>query len=318
MYIMIRDKRTFEKKRVINKISSVIIKKNLYDAGSIEITQPSSIDVSVDEVIEIGNTGIFGIAEQVDGANEASTKIYCYDLKGLAHQRYVTEEITLESMLPEDMLYTLAVTFLKTGDRNIESLTVNKPEAESDTVIDEYTFGTGYLNEVLGTFCQKYDIGYDITYSGEGLEFNIIVPKYNRKCVFAKRYGNVSDISLSRSQYDYVNTVYVKTDEDIKIIGEGASGIDRFEGYADSEEDVNSYISEHAIKETLQSTANGRYTYGVDYSLGDSVNVMYGEYITRKTISEVEIVYENAVHVVTPTFGDVKANPIKKILRGEK
>lgn len=318
MYIMIRDKKTFARKRVINKISSVIIKKSLYDVGSIEITQPISIDVDIDDIVEIGNTGIFGIAEQIDGMNETSVKVYCYDLKGLTHQRYVAEEITLKNMLPEAMLYEMAVRFFKTGDRNIENLTVNASESASDTTIDEYTFGTGYLNEALNTFCQKYDIGYDINFAAEKLNFNIIVPKYNSKCVFARRYGSVNDISMSRSQYDYVNTVYVQTDDGAKIVGESAKGIERFEGYSDREADTDNYKSEHGTTETLKCTANGRYTYGTDYQLGDSVNVMYGEYVTRKTISEIEIVYENAVHTVIPTFGDVKQNPIKKLLRGDK
>lgn len=318
MYITIRNKKDFAKKRVITKISSVIIKKNLYDIGSIEITQPNFLDVDTDDVIEIGNLGIFGIAEQVDGTDESSVKVYCYDLKGLTHQRYVAEKITLENLSPEDMLYKLAVVFFKTSDRNIENLVVNMPENTSNIIVDEYTFETGYLNDVLNTFCQKYDIGYDIDYSNGKLNFNIIVPQQNAECVFAKRYGNVNEISMSKSRYNYVNTIYTQIEDEVAIIGEAEKGIERFEGYAENEDAADDYKSEHDTTETIKCTANGKYVYGADYKLGDSVKVMYGEYVTQKTISEVEIVYENAVYTVMPTFGDVKVNPIKKILRGEK
>lgn len=103
---------------------------------------------------------------------------------------------------------------------------------------------------------------------------------------------------------------------DIKFNGEEATGINRREcGLSGDNNTIEEYLKEKEPTETLTGTANTKMIYGNDYQIGDYVTVMHNDIYTIKQITKVDFVYEACGSKVVPTFGELKENILKKIVR---
>lgn len=310
MLITTYNNTTFARKSTITRYMSMITNKRMYDIGSFELTT-NECDFELGDIILYDDFCgmVYRIIKSFSGV-----KVYGYDLKALFYQRYIDTDITYTNKTAEFILKDMATKFLETGDRTVSGLSVTA-DSGSGEKIDTYTFKRGSrVSDLLKTFCQTYNIGYDITFDETTMIFNVIKEHDNTEVVFSRERHNVEDLEYTKGRYDLANVIYYLDENEVLQSDGTAKGIKRFEGYTEKADEVEKYKTEHAEEETLRGSAN--LEYGVDYKLGDVVTVMYDEMTTTKTITEVEKAEELSKRIITPTFGTEKENPIKKLLKG--
>lgn len=312
MLITSYDPVTFKRKSTVTVAKSIIMNKRLYDLGSFELTL-KQCDLEVGDLILYGNFS--GRINRIIRDLKGNTKVYGYDLKSLLYRRFFDKDITYTGRKAEYIIKNIAETFLFIGERKITGLTVAADRGTGLTV-PEYKFEKGgRVSDKLKEFCQKYSIGYDITFDEETIVFDTVNECENSNVVFSRYFGSVDELNYTQGDYDLANVIFYPEEDAIKTDGT-ATGINRFEGYASNADELNTYKENHAVEETIKGTASGRYEYGVDYAVGDVVTVVFGDVTTTKTITEVEITVEHNRQRAIPTFGAEKENPIKKLIRG--
>lgn len=312
MLITSYDATTFRRKSTVTAAKSVIMNKRLYDLGSFELTL-KDCDFEVGDIVLYGDFS--GRINRIVRDLSGNTKVYGYDLKSLLYRRIFDAELTFTKKTPEHILKNIADTFLLTGSRKITGLSV-APDSGAGEVIAEHKFERGSrVSDELKEFCQKYSMGYDITFDEQAIIFDVVKERENKNIIFGKHYGSVEDLNYTKGDYNMVNVIYYPKDASIAVDGVEV-GINRFEGYVSNADEVETYGESHSAEETIKGTASNRYVYGTDYALGDIVRVEFGDMYTMKTITEVEITVEPNCRKTVPTFGTEKENPIKKLIRG--
>lgn len=312
MLITYYDPVTFERKGTISRAISIIHNKRLYSVGSIQITLDKNTDPPpVDSLILYKD--VSGIVMEIDDSKEWNT-ILCYDMKGITKFRYIEQEFTYTQKTPEYIIKDMAQKMLLNGDRTVAGLRIN-PDSGNGEELESYTVKSGNFGEFLDRFCTENQIGYNVTFNESNIVFDVIKERTNANVVFSGAEGTLEDSVYIVSNYDMQNAVYYKDNEDIAYVGD-KKGILRREGMADTKDSAEAVLKENQTAETLSGTAGVKLRFGLDYSIGDIVKVMHGNYITEKVVSEVEQVWESGLVRETPVFGDEQRNPIKKLFGG--
>ena len=285
----------FPCKDVITKVKSVVWNDRFYKTGNFQLSLPDT-DLKPMDVIQLKNRA--GLVLKV--VKSTSAEVYGYDLKCLFNFRYFNAEAAY-SGTAEEILYAVARDLLKTGDREIEGLTVpTTPYLNlSETVmLNAEVKGAA---DVLYEFCLNNELGYDVSFNEEtgytlaALKGRDMTDKIN----FSRKERNLDSAEYTSDLMSLVNVAYTK--EGMEGAG---TGINRREG---------SKIAEAV--ETLRGTANDRLEFGKDWLLGDYVTVTYKDFTAKKQITEVKTVIEPNNKKTIPVFGTEKENPISKILK---
>ena len=232
----------WERFDVISKAMSVIWTKRFYSVGSVQISCRSSSLNAYDIITHEGKSGIIMRPHKKDGEYVA----YGYDLKGIASFRKMTEETIAEGTSVEKTLRGWVTTYLLTGDRAIEGLSLASQVGFDYTFEEEITITEGTtLSDALETYCTKFEIGWDITFDKGALTFSFISPRENKDVVFSRKNRTLENPEHIIDAYDEVNN--------------SGTGIFRREG------EVN-----EPAKDYVTGTATPK---AVGYLLGDKVSV---------------------------------------------
>ena len=275
----------WERFDVISKAESIIWTRRFYEVGSFQLATKNNIFRKYDIVSHEGKSGIVMKAHETwQGCN-----VYGYDLKGVASFRKMSEQTISVGANVESTLRTWITTYLLTGERAIEGLSLEASQGMTQTFTEELVISEGTkLSDVLEEQCKKYGIGWDITFNKGSLTYSFIKPKDNLDIVFSRKHRTLEGAERIIDAYDEVNN--------------NGSGIFRREGDAITE--ASDYI---------MGTATPK---AVGYSLGDNVKVEEFGMLANQHITEMQYVYEPNNIIVVPSFGEVKKNIIKKLMKG--
>ncbi len=275
----------WERFDMISKIGSIIWTKRFHEVGSFQLSIKNNIFQEYDIISHEGRCGIVMKGQEAwQGCN-----IYGYDLKGIANFRKMSEQTITAGSNVETILRKWVTTYLLTGERAIEGLVLEESKGMTKTFSEELTISEGAkLSDVLGEQCKKHNIGWDITFSKGVLTFSFIEPRDNPDIVFSRKHKTLENAERIFDVYDEVNNT--------------GSGIFRREG--DEITEASDYITGTATPKA------------VGYILGDNVKVEEFSSVASQQITEIQYVYEPNNIIVVPSFGEVKKNIIKKLMKG--
>lgn len=275
----------WERFDVISKANSVIWTRRFYEVGSFQMTIKKNIFKKYDLVAHEGKYGIvMRIQETWQGCN-----VYGYDLQGVAHFRKMSEQTISAGTNVETVLRGWITTYLLTEERAIEGLVLEESQGMTQTFTEELVISEGAkLSDVLEEQCKKHGIGWDITFNKGVLTFSFIKPKDNPDIVFSRKRRTLEGAERIIDAYDEVNN--------------SGSGIFRREG--DTVTEASDYVTGTATPKA------------VGYILGDNVKVEEFGLVATQQITEMQYVYEPNNIIVVPSFGEVKKNIIKKLMKG--
>lgn len=302
---------------IITKAVSVIWTKKFYDIGSFQLSLTKNCLQPNDIILHGENCGIVMKTEET----LSGCAVYGYTLKGLTKFRHIYQPKTYSGNA-EEIIKTIAKDTLQTGKRKIEGLTIAENHLElSDS--KELLCDNVNVADVLKQFSSEEEIGFDITFSENGLLFDVCAGRDMRDTItFSRALRNVDDLTYTHDNYNTYNVVYSKTEaenaetsEEYEYTESGnAEGILRREGASDK--DPEAFLKEKAPVETLRGSANDKMQYGTDWKLGDCVTCIFENRSTVKQITEVKEVYEKNGCKIIPVFGTEKENIVTKILKG--
>lgn len=301
----------FECFHVITKASSIIWNKKFYDVGSFQLSLTENPLKPNDIIVHGNNSGIvMKIEETINGC-----QIYGYTLKGITAFRHIYEPKTYSGDA-ESIIKAIATDTLTKGKRKIEGLTI---ASEHLTLSDTKTWECDNIkaSETINKLCAETEIGYDVTFSENGMTFDTVIGRdMTKKLIFSRNFRNIEEMTYTADNYNTYNVALVKTQtEDTITYSEqgNAEGIFRREGATDK--DAAAFLKEKAPVETLRGTANDKLHYGTDWQNGDYVTCIFKNYKTEKQIVEVKEVYEHNNSKIIPVFGEEKENVITKMLK---
>lgn len=178
---------------------------------------------------------------------------------------------------------------------NFEFVASTDPNVTSATVPTKtHTQGT-ILYDIIHEYCTENELGFRITltddnkfafqlYSGADRSAN---QTDNRLILFAKEYDNISTSEFSSDYREYKNFVILSSNETILYYGDKTTaGLEHREdwytcsGEAETQEDLDYYgymeVNEKKPQNVLTAEVdplNGQFVYGIDYFIGDIVQV---------------------------------------------
>ena len=196
------------------------------------------------------------------------------------------------------------------------------------------------LDAAISGICQTYSLGYRMTRSDKNLAFDIYsgadrsyAQMENPHVVFSEEFGNLLTSNYTKDSTNYKNTAMVAGEGEGKarkkaIVGNENAGWDRYEVFVDKlgissndgeisddeytnqlTEAGNEQLAEYQITESFESNVDPaiNYTYGVDYFLGDIVQIetVYGMQIRARITEIIESEDENG-YTCIPTFENVE------------
>lgn len=282
----LNDERLWERFDVLPKVQSIIWTKRFFGLGSFQVTCKSH---SLKEYDIVSHDGKSGIVMRLADSTQEGTSVYGYDLKGIAYFRTMEEETIKAGKNVEEIFRNWVTKYLLIGERAIEGLTLDE-SLKSEAVFEEdLEIMAGIrLSDILEEQGKKYNIGWDVTFDKGKLLFSFLKPRENTEIVFSRKSKTLEMAERVIDVYDEVNN--------------SGSGIRRREG--EELVEASDYIT---------GTATPKAT---GYLLGDNVSVEeFGETATHQ-ISEIQYVYEPNNIIVVPSFGEVKKNIIKKLMKG--
>lgn len=148
--------------------------------------------------------------------------------------------------------------------------------------------------KVCETLCEDAEIGFKVERSGSELVAKFYKPDVNENLIFAEKFGNLSDPSVTLSSENYKNYVVVfgqgSGDKRISVVVDATNGSDRRELVVDardvqmeeneSEEHYRNRLTERAVEKLLehQEVFSCLFTpktsdFGKRYDLGDVMMV---------------------------------------------
>lgn len=282
----LNDTGEWERFDVIPKVQSIIWTKRFFGLGSFQLTCNKHSMKEYDIISHEGNSGIVmrGVQNTRDGKS-----VYGYDLKGIAYFRKMDTETISAGTNVEKTLRKWVTTYLLTGDRAIEGLSLDASLGNEAVFKEELTIEEGKkLSDVLEEQGKLYNIGWDVTFDKGKLLFSFLNSRENKETVFSRKNKTLEFAERVTDVYDEVNN--------------SGKGIRRREG--DTITEGSDYITGTATHKA------------VGYILGDMVSVdEFGE-IASHQITEMQYVYEPNNIIVVPSFGEVKKNIIKKLMEG--
>ena len=256
-------------------------------------------------------------------------------LKKRVGQRVIWEQINFEEENVETAIRTVIsdnIISPDDSDREISDFELDDAVGFTDT-FDAQLFGEN-IAEWIESTCQIYGYGWDVYIKEGKYIFTLIQPtdrSYNSATpvVFSPTYDNLASASYEYKGSAHYNVGLVGgegdgSDQIVTSVGSG-SGLDRYETYIDGGEvssngeiiTMATYLSmlqTYGLEQladgslyqefTGEIVQNEMYVYGVDYFLGDVVQVDIG--YAAAALRIIEMIYSEDANgsSLIPTFGD--------------
>lgn len=277
------------------------------------------------------------ISTSVDEGNFLTVKGRC--LKSILYRRIIWNMTNLAGQLETCIARLLNENVISPEDSNRQISNFQNANTLTSGVSINIQYTGDNMGEVITSLCQTYGVGWDILLDIDKKKFSFILYKgtdrsYNQNqnawVVFSDEFEN-----LLTTTYAYDTTSYKNV---CKVAGEGegiarkfttvgnATGLERYESYVDArdmstnegeitDEEYYTQLSERGeeslaktnIQENFEGEVETNYTYkyGVDYSLGDIVEVVneYGKEASTRIIEVIESEDESGIYTI-PTFSN--------------
>jgi hypothetical protein len=272
---------------IIVKTPSIIWTRRFFEHGSFQLQVKNNPLQPYDIIVQGENAGIVLKVETVSGV----INVYGYDLKGIASFRKFSAETVAETQA-ETKIKEWATNYLATGKKAVEALSV-APEKGIETMLPAADLADVNFADLLAEQCKAVDLGWDITFQNGQLVFDLYEPRDKTDNIFSRRHRTLEDTQRIIDHYDEVNVTADEGD---------VSGIRRREGNElSAASDFMTGVSKPNVG---------------DVRLGDYVTVEDFGVAAKLQITELKYVYEPNNVIVVPSFGEVKKNIIKKLLKG--
>lgn len=256
-------------------------------------------------------------------------------LKKLLKRRIVWQQTNLTGTVETGIRQVITDNVISPTNtaRAIPNFTLDNSQGYEET-FDIQLLGEN-IAEWLESTCQTYGYGWDVYISGGKFIFTLkkgtdrtYDQTTNIPVVFSPEYDNLISSTYDYNLVDYKNAALIGgegegTEQRTATIGD-TSGLERFESYIDGSSvssngeiiTLDTYmkmlqdygqeqISQSSFTESFEGSVipNGMYEYGVDYFLGDLVQIV-NEHGLEGTSRVTEIIYSEDENgwALTPTF----------------
>lgn len=197
------------------------------------------------------------------------------------------------------------------------------------------------LEETIQNICKSNDLGYDILFDLENKKFIFVLlqgknrsysQSENDFVVFSNEFENLLTSNYKENSENFKNAAYIAGEGEgvnrkyASVTFEGASNLSRYELFVDARdvstnngeitddeynellvERASEKLAEHQTTRAIEGEVEPNYNYkfGVDYFLGDIVEVLtdYGVGMTPRITEVIESV-DDTGHYVIPTFSN--------------
>lgn len=313
-----------------------LLNKNNYVLRSSDITVDESGNVTYKKVMIIKNVTISTDVEIGDYLTVTGR-----ELKYLLHQRIVWTQTTLTGTVENAMRRLVTENAINPVNPNrvIPNLILGDSVGYTDT-IDKQVTGDA-LDKAIVDICTAYDYGWDIYIYNNNLVLTVykgIDRSYEQTdrpyVVFSDEFENLYNTEYQLYSEQYANTTLVGGEGEgvnriTRAVGDGYSGLDRYETYTDARDisqnkgteneiDINTYntlLDQRGLENlatlkyvegfTGEVLSDVAFKYLEDFYLGDLVSVInkYGISKTVRVISAIESEDENGKKLL-PQFNN--------------
>lgn len=321
--------RSFNLVGVVDDYISVIWRPAYYDVGDFELYINASseavqllqknrylvrdTDIEVDESGNVTYTKVMiikNIALSTDAENGDHLTYTGRELKYLLHQRIVWKQTRMSSRVEYGIRRLVTENAISPTDPNrvIPNLVLGA-EAGLSASMDKQVTGK-QLDEAITEICATYGYGWEVFIYNTSMVFIVyqgVDRSYNQSerpyVVFSDEFDNILNSEYQMQSEAYANTALIGgegegTDRIYTSVGDGNSGLERYETFTDgsgisqnkgneNEIPLNEYLlllqetgkeslAEMAITEGFSGEvfSDGAFKYGVDFFIGDTVTVI--------------------------------------------
>lgn len=320
---------------LIDEYTSLIWTKRYLECGDFEVDLPIESGQKIPEYIEYDNyvslkedpeDGYYMIIDTIETTIDENDnfvlKVSGKSLQTILSRRIVWDETTYEnrktSYIVEDLL-NKSIIKPSLALRKIDNFIFEPPSSTDDfSNVDVEYKGDDILTAVQN-LADKDDYGISVLYDGKSFVCKLykgIDRTYNQNerniVLFSSDMGNLLSSDYLVSTVDYKNVVLVIGQDTAKYILGDVSGLDRREYRHNASGtssksllklDAYSALKEHRIKELMDGEiVSEEYEYGVDYFIGDIVQIRNDFEIERMArITEMIFSQDNSGINIYPT-----------------
>lgn len=258
-------------------------------------------------------------------------------------RRIVPKQTTFQNTAAETVIRSLInqnVINPPTGqsNRKIDLISLGTAKGYTD-IINKQVTGKNLL-DTISAICKEQNYGFEMTFDGSAFEFNLYKGadrSYNQTTndfvIFSPEFENIGNTDYTKDKTTLYNAVYVGGEGEGKdriIVGVGTtSGLTRREQWVDARNESSNtdggtltpteyayMLSQQGAEEIKKATEttefnaqiindNTSYVYGVDYGLGDIVQVKTEYGLTgTATITEITEVEDENGYKIYPTLAE--------------
>lgn len=316
---------------IIDNYTSVIWTLRYNDAGDFEIYIKSAPDVL--EMCKIGyyvvrnsdNTAMIikSVQEIEDAENGDYITISGVSVESILSQRIVWNISLLQGRVEECARVLVDEACINPADaaRKIPNLTarLNRLTAE----ISQTDFSNQNVFDAVKILCDSADYGFKMTFENGGFVFEIYAGADRSRNQTVNDYVIFDADNLTETTFTNDNSAFKNV---ARIGGAGenyarqyatygsAAGIERFEMFVDAssisgitnlQSSGRDALRENVPAKTFDGEISDYYTFGVDYALGDIVQIenRAGTTATARVIEIIQSVNESGIYTI-PTFSE--------------
>ena len=302
----------------------------LFTGDEIIITRDDS-----NAVMSVENVHLKTDAENGDYLTISGRSVECF-----LGRRIVPKQTTFQNTIAENVIRSLITQNVinpTVTNRKIDLITLGTAQGYTD-VINKQVTGKNLL-DTISSICKEQNYGFELLFVNGQFVFNLykgVDRSYNQNVntfvVFSPEFENIGNTEYSKDKTTLYNAVYVGGEGEGTnrvIVGVGTtSGLTRREKWVDARNESSntdagtltpteyalmlSQQGAEAIKQATETTKfNGEiinynsYIYGVDYNLGDIVQVTNEYGITgTATVTEITEVEDDTGYKIYPTLSE--------------
>ena len=274
------------------------------------------------------------ITTDPENGNYLTVKGRC--LKSIIYRRIIWEQTSLTGKIPTCILRLLDENIISPAlpERKITGFGISNMVDTAETMDAQYTGDN--LGDAITAICQSYGLGWDVVLDLDNKKFLFVLyagtdRSYNQTekpwVVFSNEYENLLNTSYTYDKSTYANVAQVAGEGEgaaMRLYTVGtAADLERYEAYVDARDvssnegeltdaEYNAQLEERGLEklaeQTYAQTFDGEtvdytYKYGVDYFLGDIVEVVneYGMQASTRVIEAIESEDDSGIYTI-PTF----------------
>lgn len=304
----------------------------LFTGNEIIITRDDS-----NAVMSVENVHLKTDAENGDYLTISGRSVECFLGRRIVPKQTTFQNTTAENVIRSLINQNVIDPPALQSNRKIDLISLGTTQGYTD-VINKQVTGKNLL-DTISAICKEQNYGFELTFDNGQFVFNLykgVDRSYNQNVntfvVFSPEFENIGNTEYSKDKTTLYNAVYVGGEGEGTsrvIVGVGTtSGLTRREKWVDARNESSntdagtltpteyalmlSQQGAEAIKQATETTKfNGEiinynsYVYGVDYNLGDIVQVTNEYGITgTATVTEITEVEDDTGYKIYPTLSE--------------